>query len=132
MDDRIILLVEDDEDNVVLTRFALRDAGISNRVVVARDGVEALALLLAPAAALRPVLVLLDIRMPRMSGAEVLKRLKADPETQRIPVILVTVVEPSDEEFDPIYRQAASHVMKPYDSDQLLEEVRKVLPPPRR
>src|SRR5690242_21917477 len=87
-----ILLVDDNADDVFLTVNAFKKSDISNQVIVARDGVEALELLLPTDGAepLRPAIVLMDINMPRMGGLEVLARLRADLTTRYLPVIMLT------------------------------------------
>lgn len=83
-----ILLVEDNEDDVVLTRDALMDNGITHPLIVARDGAEALAYL--ETAQQLPSLVLLDLNMPRLGGIEMLRRLRALPRTRLLPVVILT------------------------------------------
>jgi two-component system response regulator len=110
-----ILLVEDNPDDVAFTLRAFAKNNISNEIVVARDGAEALALL-QPAdrtAALRPALILLDMKLPKYDGLEVLRRIRADPDTQLLPVVVLTT---SNEERDILesYRLGAnSYVRKP-------------------
>lgn len=117
-----ILLVEDNEDDVALTRRAFKRANISNPLDVCRDGVEATDYLLDPARDL-PAVVLLDLNMPRMDGREVLRRLRADPRTALLRVIILTS---SKEEQDVLasYRDGAtSYVRKPVDFDQFVQVV---------
>src|SRR5438552_10698433 len=96
MDDKVILLVEDNADDEALTLRALKKNNIKNEVVVAHDGVEALDYLLGsgPSAGRpshdMPQLVLLDLKLPRVDGLEVLRRLRADPRTHLLPVALLT------------------------------------------
>jgi two-component system response regulator len=110
-----ILLVEDNPDDVAFTLRAFAKNNISNEIVVARDGAEALELL-HPAdrdTALRPVLILLDVKLPKYDGLEVLRRIRADPDTQPLPVVVLTT---SSEERDIMesYRLGAnSYVRKP-------------------
>lgn len=91
-----ILLVEDLVEDVELTQHALKSAGISNRIQMARDGAEALGLLLGigklgrQQPPVNPQLILLDLKLPRIDGLEVLRQIKADPRTSQIPVIILT------------------------------------------
>ena len=137
MRQKYILLVEDNSDDEVLTLRALQKHNVGNEVVVARDGAEALDLL-ANAATL-PELVLLDLKLPKVDGLEVLKRLRAAERTQLLPVVILTS---SREESDVVagYRLGAnSYVRKPVDFEHFLEAVRQLglywlvlnEPPPR-
>jgi len=114
-----ILLVEDNPDDVALTLRALKSHNITNDVVVAQDGAQALDLLFgAKAAALEgelPAVVLLDLKLPKVNGMEVLQRIRADDRTRLLPVVILTS---SDEERDVIegYSLGAnSYVRKPVD-----------------
>ena len=102
MIDRPILIVEDNPDDEVLMMRALEMNHIKNDIVVARDGIEALDLLLADGTSdgttkLNPLLVLLDIKLPKLDGLQVLERIRSNPQTRRLPVIILTT---SDEESD--------------------------------
>jgi two-component system response regulator len=129
MDTRPILLVEDNPDDVALTLRAFRKNRILNRVVVARDGVEALDYLFATGAyaerdpAEAPAVVLLDLKLPRLDGLEVLRRLRADPRTQLTRVVVLTS---SKEETDVVrsYTHGAnSYIRKPVDFDSFMSAV---------
>ncbi|QIN81809.1 response regulator [Rubrobacter tropicus] len=87
MNDETILLVEDNPDDELLTRRALKKSGIPNRVAVVRDGAEALDLLLG--ADELPRMVLLDLNLPKVDGLEVLRRLRADARTRSLPVVVL-------------------------------------------
>ena len=124
MEDKVILLVEDNADDEALTLRALRKNNIRNDVVVAHDGVEALDLLLQQE--LRPQVVLLDLKLPRVDGLEVLRQLRADPRTQLLPIVILTS---SKEEQDMVqgYRLGAnSYVRKPVDFEQFLQAVQQL------
>jgi two-component system response regulator len=115
MNNRPILLVEDNPDDVTFTLRAFRKNNITNEIVVAGDGEEALGILLPDnaAPAFRPALVLLDVKLPKVDGMEVLRRIRSDPRTKSLPVIVLTT---SSEETDIVnsYRLGAnSFVRKP-------------------
>jgi len=117
-----ILLVEDSSADAEMTMRTLKRRGIANHIVWVRDGVEALEYLFcegeyADRASGDPKLVMLDIKMPRMDGLQVLEKLKRDPRTQRIPVVMMTS---SREEFDLLASYTLgvnSYVVKPVDFD---------------
>jgi two-component system response regulator len=130
--DSIILLVEDDPDGEALTLRALRRGGIRHAVVVVRDGVEALDYLFGTGAhggrdlGAMPQVVMLDLKLPRLDGLEVLRRIRADERTRLLPVVILTS---SDEERDRLdgYRYGAnSYVRKPVDYDQFAETIRQL------
>ncbi len=127
-----ILLVEDNPNDVELTLHAFRTANLANTIHVARDGVEAVEFLFGaeqdPAAnvAAKPRLILLDLKLPRLDGHEVLKRVKSDPRTSGIPVVVLTS---SSEERDVMrtYNSGAnSYIVKPVDFEQFTEAVRDI------
>jgi two-component system response regulator len=127
-----ILLVEDNPNDVKLTMNAFKTANLANSVHVARDGVEALDFLFGAASSPdeklqeRPKLILLDLKLPRLDGHEVLKRIKGDPRTSAIPVVILTS---SAEERDVMrtYEVGAnSYIVKPVDFEQFTESVRDI------
>jgi two-component system, response regulator len=126
-----ILLVEDNSDDVELTLRALRAGNLANRVKVVGDGVEALEYLLPDDDSTgprpgHPKLVLLDLKLPRVSGLEVLQRLKASQLTRLIPVVVLTS---SREESDLVesYRLGAnSYIVKPVDFEQFIRSISEV------
>lgn len=124
---RDILLVEDNPDDELLTKRVLRRAGLASHIEVAHDGQEALDMLLGeqPLAPL-PAVVLLDLKLPKVMGLEVLRRLRADARTKILPVVILTS---SDEDLDMIgcYSGGAnSYVRKPVDSKEFSEAVRNL------
>lgn len=132
MTEHIILLVEDSSSDEELTLRALRKHNITNRVVVARDGAEALDYLFSEGkhagrdAAEVPQVVLLDLNLPKIGGIEVLRRIRADERTKLLPVVILTS---SSEEKDLVggYGSGAnSYVVKPVDFTQFAEAVRQL------
>jgi PAS domain S-box-containing protein len=126
------LLVEDDPDDVKLTLHAFTAANLANTIHVARDGVEALEYLFGDAlnpdqkVPEKPKLILLDLKLPRLDGHELLKRIKNDPRTSGIPVVVLTS---SSEERDVMQTYevgADSYIVKPVDFEQFTEAVREV------
>ena len=131
-EDKVILLVEDNDDDVELTTMAFAKAKITNKLVVARDGVEALEYLFAEGAHAardvrdQPVVVLLDLKLPRLGGLEVLKKIREDERTKRIPVVILTT---SNEQQDMLAAgdlHANSYVRKPVDFDSFLTAARQI------
>ncbi|PYO34792.1 MAG: two-component system response regulator [Gemmatimonadetes bacterium] len=119
-----VLLVEDNPSDVELTLRALQKRNLANRVVVARDGVEALQLL--ERAEAPPKVVLLDLKLPKLNGLEVLRRMKSDDRTRRIPVVVLTSSheEPDVEES---YRLGVnSYIVKPVDFESFASAVAEV------
>ena len=132
MSEKIILLVEDNPDDEELTRLALQENNILNRLVVARDGVEALDYLFATGPyssrdlSTIPEVILLDLKLPKIDGLEVLRRLRADDRTKLLPIVILTS---SNEEQDLLagYSLGAnSYVRKPVDFAQFIEAVRQL------
>jgi two-component system, response regulator len=132
MDNKVILLVEDNPDDEALTIRALKKNNIVNAVVVARDGVEALDYLFAAGKYAgrdvdqRPTMVLLDLKLPKVSGLEVLRKLRSDPRTMRTPCVVFTS---STEEQDLVKSYdlgANSYVRKPVDFSQFSDAVRQL------
>jgi DNA-binding response OmpR family regulator len=122
---RLILLVEDDPDHELLTIRALKKSNIANEVKVARDGEEALAALFGPTA-VRPQLVLLDLKLPKVEGLEVLRRIREDDTTSMLPVVVLTS---SDEERDVVrsYKLGVnSYIRKPVNFTDFAEATRQL------
>jgi two-component system, response regulator len=126
VDDGVILLVEDNPDDVVFTLRALKSNNIGNKVVVAADGEEALTRLFPDddTPPLKPSLILLDVKLPKVGGLEVLQRIRADPTTSTLPVVVLTT---SNEERDIVasYQLGAnSYVRKPVVFGEFVEAAR--------
>jgi CheY-like chemotaxis protein len=132
MKNKVILLVEDNPDDVKLTMRALKKSNILNEVVVAQDGAEALDYLFCAGKYsdrnknVMPQLVLLDLKMPKVDGLEVLKRIRADERTRLLPVVILTT---SNEDRDRVsgYKLGAnSYVRKPVDFNQFVGAVQQL------
>ena len=122
---QLIVLVEDNPDDQTLTLRALKKQNLANDIIVLNDGVEALAFLLDPEKPL-PHLLLLDLKLPKLDGLQLLRRLRSEPRTQLLPVVVLTS---SDEDRDVIegYRLGAnSYIRKPVDFNQFTEAVRQL------
>ncbi len=127
-----ILLVEDNPDDVELTLRALKQYNIRNEIIVVRDGAEALDYLFATGAyadrdtTTMPTVVILDLKLPKVDGLEVLQRMRADERTKLVPVVILTS---SNEEQDMVnsYKFGAnSYVRKPVDFTQFVEAARQL------
>ena len=126
-----ILLAEDSAADAEMTMRTLKKRGIANRVVWVKDGVEALDYLFAEGAYVNrpngyPRLVLLDIKMPRMDGLQVLQRMKQDARTQTIPVVMMTSSREEGDMFASYKLGVNSFVVKPVDFDSFAETVAEV------
>jgi two-component system response regulator len=132
MEEKIILLVEDNPDDVDLTLRAFKQNNIFNKVVVARDGVEALDYLMGTGIHAGrdvkdlPVVTLLDLKLPKMDGLEVLKQIRSNEMTRLLPVVILTS---SNEENDVIsgYKLGAnSYIRKPVDFTQFVDAIKSL------
>jgi two-component system, response regulator len=122
-----IVLVEDNEDDIVLTRRALSRNKIGNPLVIARDGAEALELLLgANGASINPAIILLDLQLPKVDGLSVLKRLREDPRTTLTPIVVLTSSKAEQDVVAGYNLRANSYIRKPVDFDQFTEAVRQI------
>ena len=120
-----ILLVEDNPADVRLTVEALKEARVRNRLRVARDGVEAMAMLRSDSAP-RPDLILLDLNLPRKDGREVLQEIKQDEALRHIPVVILTTSQ-AEQDILQCYRlRANAFVTKPVEIDQFFQVVRSM------
>jgi two-component system, response regulator len=129
---KIILLVEDNPDDEELTRMALQHSNVANELVVARDGVEALDYLFGTGAHAGgplpelPAVILLDLKLPRVDGLEVLRRIRADDRTRRVPVVVLTS---SKEEHDVLTSYnfgANSYIRKPVEFDNFFSATKQL------
>jgi two-component system response regulator len=132
MESRTILLVEDNPDDEELTRKALKEANIANEIVVVGTGIEALDYLFGTGAyadrdlSRLPQLILLDLKLPKLSGLQVLERLRADPRTKLIPVVILTTSSEEEDVIASYQLGANSYVRKPVDFDQFTDAIRHV------
>ncbi|HMA38331.1 MAG TPA: response regulator [Chloroflexia bacterium] len=128
----IILLVEDNPDDEALTLRALRKNNILNEVVVAHDGVEALEYLFGTGAytgrdtGILPQIMLLDLKLPKVDGLDVLRRLRADERTRLLPIIVLTSSKEDQDIVDSYSLGANSYIRKPVDFVQFTEAVRQL------
>jgi len=124
---KTILLVEDNADDEQLTLRAMRQSEVPNIIRVARDGAEALDALFGVGAGNRlPDLILLDLKLPKVSGLEVLQRIRSEERTRTLPIVILTS---SDEERDIVesYNLGAnSYIRKPVDFDEFIDAVRQL------
>ncbi len=128
-DDRDILLVEDNPDDVELTMRAFKKSMVTNKVVVARDGVEALDYLFRTGMHKgrnpnkNPALVLLDLKLPRVDGLEVLKRMRKDERTKTVPVVILTSSREETDVVSGYSLGANSYVRKPISFEEFVKTV---------
>jgi two-component system response regulator len=129
--DRYVLLVEDNPDDEALTLRAFRKSNIPNKVVVARSGAEALALLLpgddvGPALPALPALILLDLNLPKIGGLAVLQRIRADARTRPIPVVVLTTSAREEDVVASYNLGANAYVRKPVEFPPFAEAVKTI------
>ena len=129
MEKKIIMLVEDNPDDITLTLRAIKKNNITNEVVVMRDGVEALDYLFATGehagrdVSVMPMVILLDLKMPKMNGLEVLQRLRADVRTKLLPVVILTSSKEEQDLINSYDLGANSYIRKPVDLVQFTEAI---------
>ena len=129
---KVILLVEDNPDDEELTRVAFEESRIANELVVTRDGAEALDWLFGTGPfegrdlAIMPSVILLDLKLPKVDGLEVLQRLRADERTRRIPVVILTSSKEQEDVARSYDRGANSYVRKPVDFTQFLDAAKNL------
>ncbi len=132
MQSKTILLVEDNPDDEKLALRALKKNNILNEVVVARDGVEALDYLFGTGAfadrdtSVMPQLVLLDLKLPKLGGLEVLRRLRAHPPTRLLPVVILTTSQEEQDLMNGYSLGCNSYIRKPVEFAQFTEAVRQL------
>jgi CheY-like chemotaxis protein len=124
-----VLLVEDDEGDVLMTREALEEGKVINNLNVVGDGVEALEYLRRTgsyASVPRPDLVLLDLNLPKRDGRQVLQDIKSDPELRRIPVVVLTTSEAEEDVLRSYDLHANAYVTKPVDFDRFVQVIQQI------
>ncbi len=132
MKTKTILLVEDNPDDVKLTLRALKKSNIYNEMVVAEDGVEALDYLFGSGkyagrnTDMKPQLILLDLKMPKMDGLEVLHKIRADERTKLLPVVILTTSNEDRDRIESYKLGANSYIRKPVDFNQFAEAVKQL------
>ena len=128
----VILLVEDNPDDELLTLRALRENNVTGEVVVARDGVEALDYLFGEGSyagrdtTVMPQLILLDLKLPKIDGLEVLRRLRSDERTRLLPVVILTSSREQQDMLDGYGLGANSYVRKPVNFEQFVRAVEQL------
>lgn len=132
MAEEIILLVEDNENDEILTLHALKNSNILNEVVVARDGEEAVDYLFGTGKfanqphSMLPVLILLDIKLPKLSGTEVLRAIRGNEKTKLLPVVMLTSSNQEKDIIESYKLGANSYVVKPVDFKQFNDSVKQL------
>jgi two-component system response regulator len=132
MPDKTILVVEDNPDHLELTMITLENHHVANKVAVARDGVEALDYLFGTGkhagrdTTMQPEVILLDLKLPKLSGQEVLKRVRADPRTALIPVVILTSSSEEEDLVSSYQGGANSYVRKPIDFQEFAAKLRQL------
>jgi CheY-like chemotaxis protein len=132
MHNKVILLVEDNARDEALTLRALKKSNVGNEVAVTRDGVEALDYLFGTGAhegrdtSIMPQLILLDLKLPKIDGLEVLRRLRADQRTRRLPVVVFTSSSEEEDMINSYSLGANSYVRKPVQFEQFLEATKQL------
>jgi CheY-like chemotaxis protein len=132
LEEKIILLVEDNPDDVTLTERALQKSHILNRLVVARDGAEALDFLFGTGdftgrdMSCQPEVVLLDLKLPKIGGLEVLKKIREDYRTKLLPVVILTSSKEESDLIKGYTLGANSYIRKPVNFNQFVEAVRQL------
>ena len=132
MENKVILLVEDNPKDEALTLRALKKSNVANEVVVARDGVEALDYLFGTGMhagrdmSVMPQLVLLDLKLPKVDGLQVLQKIRSGEHTRRLPVVIFTSSNEEEDMINSYNLGANSYVRKPVEFEQFLEATRQL------
>ena len=132
MNEKVVLLVEDNPDDVELTLRAFKKNNLLNEVVVAQDGVEALDYLFGTGAyagrdtSELPQLILLDLNLPRVGGLEVLRRIRDDERTKLLPVVILTTSREEQDRLQSYLLHANSYIRKPVDFEQFIAAIQQL------
>src|SRR5438067_10505947 len=132
MVDKLILLVEDNPDDEILTLRALKKANVANRIEIVRDGAEALDFVFGGGKFAgrdtcdMPQLMLLDLKLPKVSGLQVLERIRSDERTRRLPVVVFTSSNEEEDLIKSYNLGANSYVRKPVEFNQFLDATRQL------
>jgi CheY-like chemotaxis protein len=126
-----ILLVEDSENDIELTLDALKENKLANLIDVARDGVEAIDYLyrqnkFSGREIVNPILILLDIKLPKLDGKDVLKKIKSDDKLKNIPVVMLTSSKEEQDIIDSYFLGVNAYVVKPVEFNKFIEAVRQI------
>lgn len=132
MKESLILLVEDNEDDIMLTERAIKKNRITNKLVIARDGNEALDFLFCRGeyegrnSSELPIVVLLDLKLPKVDGLEVLKAIRSDERTRLLPVIILTSSKEEQDIISCYTSGANSYIRKPVDFNQFIDAIQSL------
>ena len=129
---KTILLIEDNPDDIFLTERAFKKSNIVNELIIVRDGAEALDFLFAEGkykdrdSSIMPELILLDLKMPKMDGLQVLKRIREDERTKQLPVVVLTTSKEEKDIVNSYCLGANSYITKPVDFNQFINAVNQL------
>ena len=132
MEEKIILLVEDNPDDVTLTERALKKSHILNKLIVTKDGAEALDFIFGTGTysdrdmSIMPEVVLLDLKLPKIDGIEVLRRIRSKETTKLLPVVILTSSKEEKDVVDGYRFGANSYIRKPVDFNQFVDAVKQL------
>lgn len=132
MSQKVIMLIEDNPDDEELALLAFKKSNVANEVVIARDGEEALDYLFGTGVHAgrdvrqQPQVVLLDLKLPKIDGLEVLQRVRTDPRTRRLPIVVLTSSKEEQDLIESYDLGANSYVRKPVDFGQFVESVKQL------
>ena len=126
MNEEVILLVEDNPDDIALALRALKKSNLGKEIVVARDGAEALDYLFGNPENALPELIMLDLKLPKISGIEVLKKLRADERTRFLPIVVMTTSNERQDIVNCYNHGANSYIRKPVDFAKFYDVIKQI------